>query len=96
MSINRDAVQDAYPTTNLTVQNNIKTGEKMPKNLLNEEEITLKKLREKFQNNDFTKTALKPYSEYTLEEIEFHNEIRSYVHSSWRKLLKGFGIKNPE
>lgn len=68
----------------------------MPKNLLNEEEITLEKLREQFQNNDFTKTALKPYSEYTLKEVEFHNEIRSYVHESWRELLKEFGIKNPE
>lgn len=29
----------------------------MPKDLLNEEEITLEKLREQFQNNDFTKTA---------------------------------------
>lgn len=68
----------------------------MPKDLLNEEEITLEKLREQFQNNDFTKTALKPYSEYTLKEVEFHNEIRSYVHESWRELLKEFGIKNPE
>ena len=68
----------------------------MPKNLLNKEEITLEKLREQFQNNDFTKTALKPYSDYTLKEIEFHNEIRSYVHESWRELLKEFGIKNPE
>lgn len=68
----------------------------MPKDLLNEEEITLEKLREQFQNNDFTKTALKPYSEYTLKEVEFHNEIRSYVHKSWKELLKEFGIKNPE
>lgn len=68
----------------------------MPKDLLNEEEITLEKLREQFQNNDFTKTAIKPYSEYTLKEVEFHNEIRSYVHESWRELLKEFGIKNPE
>lgn len=68
----------------------------MPKDLLNEEEITLEKLREQFQNNDFTKTALKPYSEYTLKEVEFHNEIRSYVHESWRELLNDFGIKHPE
>lgn len=68
----------------------------MSKNLLNEEEISLEKLREQFQNNDFTKTALKPYSEYTLKEVEFHNEIRSYIHESWRELLKEFGIKNPE
>lgn len=68
----------------------------MPKNLLDEKEITLEKLREQFQNNDFTQTALKPYSEYTLEEVEFHNEIRSYVHESWKELLKEFGIKNPE
>ncbi len=46
------------------------------------EEITLEKLREQFQNNDFTQTALKSYSEYALEEVEFHNEIRSYVHES--------------
>lgn len=68
----------------------------MPKDLLNEEEITLEKLREQFQNNDFTQTALKSYSEYTLDEVEFHNEIRSYVHENWRELLKDFGIKNPE
>lgn len=68
----------------------------MLKDLLNEEEITLEKLREQFQENDFTKTALKSYSEYTLEEVEFHNEIRSYIHDSWRDILKEFGIKNPE
>lgn len=68
----------------------------MPKDLLNEEEITLEKLREQFQKNDFTKTALKSYSEYTLEEVEFHNEIRSYIHDSWKDILEEFGIKNPE
>lgn len=68
----------------------------MPKDLLNEEEITLEKLRKQFQENDFTKTALKSYSEYTLDEVEFHNEIRSYIHESWRDILKEFGIKNPE
>lgn len=68
----------------------------MPKDLLNEEEITLEKLREQFQNNDFTKTALKSYSEFTLGEVEFHNEIRSYIHNCWRDMLKEFGIKNPE
>lgn len=31
----------------------------MQKNLLEEKEITLEKLREQFQNNDFTQTALK-------------------------------------
>lgn len=46
-----------------------KSGDIMPKKLLNEEEITLEKLREQFQNHDFTETALKPYSEYTLNEI---------------------------
>lgn len=68
----------------------------MIKDLLNEEEITLEKLREQFQNNDFTKTALKSYSEYKLEDVEFHNEIRSYIHNCWRDILKEFGIKNPE
>ena len=68
----------------------------MPKDLLNEEEITIEKLRKQFQKNDFTKTALKSYSEYTLEEVEFHNEIRSYIHDYWRDILKEFGIKNPE
>ena len=68
----------------------------MPKDLLDEKEITLEKLREQFQNNDFTQTALRPYSEYTLEEVEFHNEIRSYVHENWSEVLKEFGIKNPE
>lgn len=68
----------------------------MPKDLLNEEEITVKKLRNQFQENDFTKTALKSYSEYTLEEVEFHNEIRSYIHDNWKDILKEFGIKNPE
>lgn len=68
----------------------------MPKDLLSEEEITLEKLREQFQNNDFTKTALKSYSEFTLGEVEFHNEIRSYIHNCWRDMLKEFGIKNPE
>ena len=68
----------------------------MPKDLLNEEEITLEKLREQFQNNDFTQTALRSYSEYTLEEVEFHNEIHSYVHENWSEVLKEFGIKNPE
>lgn len=66
----------------------------MPKDLLNTEEITLEKLREQFQNNDFTQTALKPYSEYTSEDVEFHNEIRSYIRENWNSLLKGFGIKN--
>lgn len=68
----------------------------MTKDLLDENEITLEKLREQFQNNDFTKTALKPYSEYSLEEVEFHNEIRSYIRENWKDLLKDFGIKNPE
>ncbi|MCM1060480.1 MAG: LuxR C-terminal-related transcriptional regulator [Eubacterium sp.] len=67
----------------------------MPKDLLNEEEITLEKLREQFQNNDFTKTDIKPYSEYTTEEVELHNKIRSYIHESWGETLKDFGIKNP-
>ncbi len=68
----------------------------MPKDLLNEEEITIEKLRKQFQKNDFTKTALKSYSEYTLKEVEFHNEIRSYIHDSWKDILEEFGIKNPE
>ena len=68
----------------------------MPKDLLNEEEITLEKLQEQFQNNDFTQTALKPYSEYTLEDVEFHNEIRSYIRENWNNLLKEFEIKNPD
>ncbi len=67
----------------------------MTKNLLDEKEITLEKLREQFQSNDFTKTALKSYSEYTLEEVEFHNEIRSYIRENWNETLKEFGIKNP-
>ena len=67
----------------------------MPKNLLNEKEITLEKLREQFQNNDFTQTALKPYSEYTMKELEFYNQIRSYIHETWKELLKDFGFKNP-
>lgn len=41
----------------------------MSKNLLDEKEITLEKLREQFQNNDFTQTALKSYSEYTMKEL---------------------------
>ncbi|MCM1270480.1 MAG: hypothetical protein NC247_07660 [Ruminococcus flavefaciens] len=68
----------------------------MPKDILNEEEITLEKLREQFQNNDFTKTDIKPYSEYTTEEVELHNKIRSYIHESWGETLKDFGIKNPD
>lgn len=68
----------------------------MPKELLNEEEITLEKLRKQFQENDFTKTALKSYSEYMLEGVEFYNEIRSYIHDSWKDIFKEFGIKNPE
>lgn len=68
----------------------------MPKDLLDEEEITLEKLRKQFQENDFTWTALKSYSEYTLDEVEFHNEISSYIHNSWRDILKEFGIKSPE
>ena len=28
--------------------------------------------------------------------MEFHNEIRSYVHENWSEVLKEFGIKNPE
>lgn len=67
----------------------------MPKNLLDEKEITLEKLREQFQNNDFTKTALKPYSEYTMKELESYNQIRSYIHENWKELLKDLGIKNP-
>ena len=67
----------------------------MPKDLLNEKEITLEKLREQFQNKDFTQTALKPYSVYSAEEIEFHSEIRSYIHEHWIEILKDFGIKNP-
>lgn len=78
---------------NTTIKN---LGVKMPKDLLNEEEITLEKLREQFQNNDFTKTALKSYSEYRLEDVEFHNEIRSYIHNCWRDILNDLGIKNPE
>lgn len=68
----------------------------MQKGLLNEEEITLEKLREQFQNNDFTKTALKFYSEYKLEDVEFHKEIRSYIHNCWGDILNELGIKNPE
>ena len=68
----------------------------MPKDLLNEKEITLEKLREQFQNNDFTQTALRPYSEYSMKELESYNQIRSYIHEHWRELLKDFGIKNPE
>lgn len=68
----------------------------MLKDLLNEEEITLEKLREQFQNNDFTQTALKPYSEYTSEDVEFHNKIRSYIRENWNNLLREFGIKNPD
>lgn len=67
----------------------------MPKDLLAEKEITLKKLQEQFQNNDFTQTALRSYSEYSVEEMEFHNEIRSYIHEHWTEILKDFGIKNP-
>ncbi|MBD5080555.1 MAG: hypothetical protein HDT44_02180 [Ruminococcaceae bacterium] len=67
----------------------------MQKNLLEEKEITLEKLREQFQNNDFTQTALRPYSEYSAEEIEFHKEIRSYIREHWVEILKDFGIKNP-
>ncbi|MCM1061291.1 MAG: LuxR C-terminal-related transcriptional regulator [Eubacterium sp.] len=67
----------------------------MPKNLLNEKEITLEKLRKQFQSNDFTKFDLKPYSEYALEEVKFHNEIRSYIRENWNEILKEFGIKNP-
>lgn len=33
----------------------------MPKDLLDEEEITLEKLRKQFQENDFTWTALRVY-----------------------------------
>lgn len=67
----------------------------MSNNLLTEKEITLKKLQEQFQNNDFTQTALKSYSEYSVEEMEFHNEIRSYIHEHWTEILKDLGIKNP-
>ena len=67
----------------------------MPKDLLDEKEITLEKLREQFQNNDFTQTALRLYSEYTVKELESYNQIRSYIHEHWRGLLKDFGIKNP-
>ena len=67
----------------------------MQKNLLEEKEITLERLREQFQNNDFTQTSLKPYSTYSVEEVEFHCEIRSYIHEHWIEILKDFGIKNP-
>lgn len=66
----------------------------MQKDLLSEKEVNVEKLREQFQNNDFTQTALKPYSEYSPEEIEFHNEVRSYISEHWKELLKNFGIKN--
>ena len=67
----------------------------MVKNLSDEKEITLERLREQFQNNDFTQTALKPYSTYSVEEVEFHCEIRSYIHEHWIEILKDLGIKNP-
>lgn len=70
-------------------------GDKMPKDLLDEKEITLEKLQKQFQNKDFTQTALKPYSEYSMEEIEFHSEIRSYIYEHWTEILKDFGVKNP-
>lgn len=65
-------------------------------NLLNEEEITLDKLRETFHNNDFSTLPVKDQSEYSEKELRLYNRVLKLVNAEWKTISKSLGLTYPQ
>lgn len=64
--------------------------------LLNEEAITLDKLREYFHNNDFSTLPVKDTSEYNEKELKLYNRVLKLVNAEWKSISKSLGLTHPQ
>lgn len=64
--------------------------------LLNEENITLDKLRETFHNNDFSTMPVKDPSEYSEKERKLYNRVLHLVNAEWKTISKSLGLTHPQ
>lgn len=64
--------------------------------LLNEEEITLDKLRDHFLNNDFSTMPVKDPSKYTEKQLKLYNRVLRIINSEWRLISKSLGLTHPQ
>lgn len=64
--------------------------------LLNEEAITLDKLREYFHNNDFSTLPVKDTSEYNEKELKLYNRVLKFVNAEWKSISKSLGLTHPQ
>ena len=64
--------------------------------LLNEEELTLDKLRENFHSNDFSTMPVKDLSEYTEKQLKLYNRVLKLVNAEWKTISKSLGLTHPQ
>lgn len=64
--------------------------------LLNEENITLDKLRETFHNNDFSTMPVKDPFEYSEKELALYNRVLQLVNAEWKTISKSLGLTHPQ
>lgn len=64
--------------------------------LLNEEEITLNKLREHFHENDFSTLPVKDPSEYNEKELKLYTRVLKIVNAEWKSISKTLGLTHPQ
>ena len=64
--------------------------------LLNEEAITLDKLREYFHNNDFSTLPVRDTSEYNEKELKLYNRVLKLVNAEWKSISKSLGLTHPQ
>lgn len=64
--------------------------------LLNEENITLDKLKETFHSNDFSTMPVKDPSEYSEKELALYNRVLKLVNAEWKTISKSLGLTHPQ